>query len=150
LDLYTRLRNNLKQIKKATWTNLGLKENELFLYDEFLMCQKQASQTHLTEEEKSVINPILTKLKGIWELVAEVENITSILEFLKSKHHNTFSNPKEDLKVIFDAIERYLKLKEKYPEDEKKIDDLVYNNIVFLKSKIILPEIDIKYPSLFK
>jgi hypothetical protein len=55
------------------------------------------------------------------------------------------------LEKIFHLVDSYLELKAVHSgKFSAKVESALYNDIVFLRGKIILPELSAKYPTLFK
>jgi methyltransferase-like protein len=152
-DLYGRIYLNAQKLKNSNWGLLFLKDGSEENYDEFLMCEKQKESTTLTQEEAEVIEPLLQELHDNWNLALRVENIYSYLEDLKNKYHNQYVYPKFESESFINIVENYLKLM-KDAEGNKmaqdKIEQNVLHNLLFLEGKILLPDLRMKYPTLFK
>eukprot|EP01080_Neovahlkampfia_damariscottae_P007779 gene7779-12253_t len=152
-DLFGRIVLNLNKLKNSNWGLLFLKEGSEENYDEFEMCQVQLSQTELTQEEKDVIEPLFEELSTNWSLAIRVENVYSYLEELKNKYHNQYAYPKSETSNFINLVEAYLTLMKDAEDNEmaqRKIEETVLQNIAYLDSKILLPDLRVKYPTLFK
>lgn len=133
-------------------------------YEEYLSCntQYESMKGKLTAAEARVIEPMLKKLNFLWSITLKVESISAIIGQLKEKYRNSYSLPQEDLPMIVGAVEEYLALQQlvqseklliESGESEKvsrKLERNVLADIIYLKQKLIIPELSLKYPALFK
>ncbi len=116
----------------------------------------------LSAVEAKQIEQLIKRLNVYWELALKVESVVAIVGQLKEKYKNTYTLPKEDLPTVIGVVEQYLAL-QKYVETERvfvedgeqdrmyrRLERNILMDIVFLKQKLVLPELSLKYPAIFK
>lgn len=132
--------------------------------DEAEQCVAQYSSNKelFFDHEKKVLKPLVDGLAFAWEIALEANYLCSVLALLKEKYRNQFSFPSSDYPIICRVVDEYLALKERSETDSRatqskdfmllyqKVEESVMQDLIFLKQKLILPELNLKYPQLFK
>jgi hypothetical protein len=152
-DVLARIHLNYTGITLANWTTLGIEDGQEELFDEFENSKKQAKELvkTLDESEKKVVEDAIHDLEHIWDIALKVERIATFLDGLKNKYHNQYVSTKYDGHVFKGLVENVLKLKNSADGEveQRNINELM-DQIVYLEGKVIVPELRIEYPALFK
>ena len=120
--------------------------------EEVESCRTQFTNGNFSKDEKKIIEPKLKTLESNWKIAFKTEQISTILDDFKSKYHNQFVFPKEDKQIIIDIVEEYLTLSKNQTSKiiKDKLENYIYDDLVYLDQKIIIPELNLNYPQLFK
>lgn len=147
-DLWSRIEYNWDYISKVAWNRMSDVEK----YEEWQAIQKQYTQANLNESDKAIVDAKYQKLNLYWQLALRVENLASILDELVHKYQNTFSFPAEDEALVCKITDEYVELAAKHEGNHLLQSKLVsiLEELTFLKQKVVLPALTVRYPTLFK
>lgn len=168
-DLYGRAQNAVEDVMNIDWrrinTPLGVRIDFIYDYqrDEAEMCLSQynSNKDLFFDNEKKVLKQLVDGLQFAWEVALEANYLCSVLQLMKEKYRNQFNYPQSDLAIICKVVDDYLALKQSAASDARssspeflrlsqKVEESILQDLIFLKQKLILPELSIKYPQLFK
>ncbi|KAL0491457.1 hypothetical protein AKO1_000885 [Acrasis kona] len=147
-DLWSRLKYSFDFISKTTWHRL----NDVEKYEEWQAINLQHKITKLNEKEAKLINPLMDSLNKYWTVALRVEHVYSIVDELVHKYQNTYTSPKEDQTLVYELVEEYVELSEIYKNDSFVLGKLtpLLEELTFLKQKLVMPGLSVRYPVLFK
>ncbi|KAL9654634.1 hypothetical protein ABK040_006696 [Willaertia magna] len=151
-DLYARLKPVYFFIKTAPFDILS--NYDIIFVEEWEMCNKQFEQkkNKLTAKDLELIEPMLKRTNELWNIGLHAENVCSVLADLNNKYRNTYTYPDEDRQLIADIAQDYVELRDKYWEDREvrdKLQNSIFQRLTLVKQKIVLPELELKFPKLF-
>lgn len=151
-EFFARATQNLQDIQSFKWPRLSLEKLGEEAYEEFLVIQKLSHKSnYVTKEEKAVIQPIVNELERLWEVALIVERVSTSLDGLKNKYHNQYVKAEQDIPFLLSIVEEYFKLNsEAKTEVEKRNINEIMDDLIFFENKVIIPELRLKHPTLFK
>jgi len=151
--LYSRMINTVRFINSADWSKLTT-PNGYEMFDEW-QCTKsemEKKQTELEANDRSILEPLYNEMNYVWDLAMRTNNHCNILRDLVNKYQNTFAFPQGDFGTLCNIVDDYLLVTESNMDYrlKQKFSTLIEQRLVFLKQKILLPELMVKYPTIFR
>ncbi len=148
--------HTLQFITYGDWAKLTTSEG-FEMYDEWQMSknayEKVKSAGKLEKKDLSVLEPLYNQMNKAWEMAMKTNNHCNVLKDMINKYQNSYEFPQKDFKTICDIVDDYLVISETTNIDSKLKQNyctLVNQRLVYLHSKILMPELMVKYPVIFK
>jgi hypothetical protein len=153
-SLYIRMSKARDYIYHVHWATDLAKPKGFEMYDEWQATSKQFNKLKgsMSPKDLKILEPLYNQTDLTWKAVMSAEQIFSSLKNLTHKYMNVYTFPREDFEYLCMLIDEYIKLNDTLKDDilKKKIIPVLHQSIVYLKQKIILPELSMKYPTIFK